>query len=243
MRAGPGSVVLCYHAVSDAWPHPIAVGADAFERQLRLLLRRGFRPAPTAWILAGGRGLMHVTFDDAYRSVERALPALERLGVPATVFACSSLADTGAPLAVSELRGDVARHPQELATMRWDELRELAARGIDIGAHTASHPHLTRLSDAELNAELRSSRRRIEDELGRPCRLLAYPYGEYDERVAAAARAAGYDAAFTLLAPRSPSRYALPRVGVYRRDGGARLMLKTSAAWAAGQRRLARQPA
>jgi peptidoglycan/xylan/chitin deacetylase (PgdA/CDA1 family) len=230
MRVRSQSLVLCYHALSETWPHPIAVSPALFERQLRLLQRRGFRPSSSAEILAGGGRLLHVTFDDAYRSVERAVPVLERLQIPATVFVCSSFADTGAPLAVSELREDLVRYPQELETMRWEQLRELAARGIEIGSHTASHPHLTRLTDAEVNDELLSSRRRIEDELGRQCKLLAYPYGEYNQRVAAAARAAGYQAAFTLLAPPSPSRYAIPRVGVYRKDSLARLMLKTSAA-------------
>jgi peptidoglycan/xylan/chitin deacetylase (PgdA/CDA1 family) len=233
------SLILCYHALSEVWPHPIAVSPAVFERQLRLLARRGLRGSSSAEILAGGRGLIHVTFDDAYRSVEHAVPVLERLRVPATVFVCSSLADTGAPLDVPELRDDLARYRPELATMRWERLRELAERGVEIGAHSVTHPHLTRLSDAELNHELVFSRQRIEDELGRPCRLLAYPYGEYDGRVAAAARTAGYDAAFTLLTPPWPSRYAVPRVGVYRKDGLTRLTLKTSPVWAVGQRRVA----
>ena len=222
-------LVLCYHAVSDSWPHPLAVGPLALECQVRGLLARGFRGATAAETLAGRRRLLHVTFDDAYTSVARALPALERLDVPATVFACASHADEGRPLDVPELAADAAAYPAELATMNWSELRDLADRGIEIGSHTLTHPHLTRLSTEELDGELRESREQIEDELGRPCRFLAYPYGDEDARVHEAARRAGYEAAFALPGTASPLNvHALPRVGVYRRDGPLRVTLKTA---------------
>ena len=89
--------------------------------------------------------------------------------------------------------------------MDWDELRSLADDGIEIGSHTVSHPHLTRLDDATLRLELVDSRERVEDEIGRPCRFLAYPFGEEDGRVRRAARDAGYEAAFALRTGRTPS--------------------------------------
>jgi peptidoglycan/xylan/chitin deacetylase (PgdA/CDA1 family) len=223
-------LVLCYHAASDSWQHQLAVPPRTLERQLRSLLRRGFRPATAAQTLSGGRRLVHVTFDDAYRSIARVLPALERLGLPATVFACAEFAQNGGPLDVAELRDDVRAHPDELATMGWEELRELSERGVEIGSHTLTHAHLTRLSDEELDRELRESRERVETELGRACRFFAYPYGEHDERIRAAVRAAGYEAAFGLPGrSRRGDRYALPRVDVYRKDGTARFLLKTTA--------------
>jgi peptidoglycan/xylan/chitin deacetylase (PgdA/CDA1 family) len=76
----------------------------------------------------------------------------------------------------------------------------------------------------------REARERIAAELRRPCRFLAYPYGEHDARVRAAARAAGYEAAFALRSSEwRPDRYALPRVDLYRRDGDLRARLKTIA--------------
>ena len=80
-------LVLCYHAVSDEWDHLLAVRPRAFERQLTSLLRRGYRPVGASEALAGQGRLLHVTFDDAYRNIAAALEILERLGVPATVFA------------------------------------------------------------------------------------------------------------------------------------------------------------
>jgi peptidoglycan/xylan/chitin deacetylase (PgdA/CDA1 family) len=224
------ALVLCYHSVSDDWEHALAVTRQAFERQLRSLLRRGYRPLPATDLLAGARRGLHVTFDDAYRTVLDALPTLRRLRLPATVFASTAFADAGGrSLDVPELAAEVAAHPHHLATMTWEELRGIAADGVEIGSHTVSHPHLTRLSETELDRELRDSRARVADELGRPCRLLAYPFGEHDERVQAAARRAGYEAAFALAdgAHRANS-FALPRTDLYRRDSLLRATLKTS---------------
>jgi peptidoglycan/xylan/chitin deacetylase (PgdA/CDA1 family) len=222
-----GTLVLCYHAASDGWQHDLSLPPGVIERQLTQLLSRRFRPATAAEVVAGARRSLHVTFDDAFRSIRGVLPALERLGLPATVFACSSYADRPRPLGVSELAAAVERNPAELETMGWDELRELAAAGVEIGAHTRTHAHLTTLGDGELRDELVASREQIEAELGRPCRYFAYPYGEHDSRVSAAVRAAGYDAAFALLDGTVRDLFALPRVDLYPPDKGLRFVLKT----------------
>lgn len=222
-------VVLCYHGVSEEWESGLAVAPSALEVQVADMLRRGYRGGDAAAAVEGRARVVHVTFDDAYRSVGAALPLLERLGVPATVFACAGLADAGAPLDIPEMRGELAAYPDELLTMDWDALRRLVERRVEVGSHTVSHPHLTRLDDGELARELRESKQRLEDELGRPCRYLAYPYGEQDARVRRAAEAAGYEAAFGLPG-RSGDRFAVPRVGVWRKDTRLALRLKTSRA-------------
>jgi peptidoglycan/xylan/chitin deacetylase (PgdA/CDA1 family) len=222
-------LVLCYHSVSDAWEHALAVTPRAFERQLRSLLRRGYRPLAAATLLGGPRRGLHVTFDDAYRSVLGAVPTLRGLGLHATVFASTGFAEGGRPLDVPELAEEAAAHPGELATMTWDELRGISAHGVEIGSHTISHPHLNRLSDADLEREVRDSRTRLEDELGRPCRFFAYPYGDHEDRVRAAVRRAGYEAAFALAAGADRDDcFALPRIDLYRRDSLLRATLKTS---------------
>jgi peptidoglycan/xylan/chitin deacetylase (PgdA/CDA1 family) len=131
---------------------------------------------------------------------------------------------------VPELARDAAAQPGELATMDWDQLRALADRGVEIASHTRTHPHLPRLSDEELELELRESRDVLEAELGRPCRFLAYPYGEEDARVRRAAQAADYEAAFAIQSDeRDVDRYALPRVALFRSDANPlRAALKTT---------------
>lgn len=193
---------------------------------MRFALRCGYLPRGLDEAVFGSGRVLHVTFDDAFRSVEAGLSILDRLGVPATVFACPDYAEGGRKLDVAELAAEAEAHPDELKTMDWDELRSLSSRGVEVGSHTLSHPHLRRLTDADLSRELSESRLRIEEALGHPCRFLAYPYGEEDERVRAAAEAAGYVAAFGLPGRRPLDRYSLPRVGLYPADDALRTAAK-----------------
>jgi peptidoglycan/xylan/chitin deacetylase (PgdA/CDA1 family) len=222
-------LVLCYHAVVDGEPQRLHVRRDALESQLKSLLRRGYRPVTAADAVERRGRLLHVTFDDAFRSVADVLPLLAELGVRTTIFACTSYAQDGRPFGVPELRADAEAHPAAFATMDWDALRAAASGDVEIGSHTVSHPHLTRLSDAELDRELRESKTEVEDALGTPCRYLAYPYGDEDERVRAAARRAGYEAAFAADPGRGyDDRFGLPRLAVYRHDSAIGFRLRTS---------------
>ena len=233
MRRGE-TLVLCYHAVSPGWPEHGCVPPDALERQLSHLLRRGYRPATfTEAVLAPPhRRTLAVTFDDAYGSVhDHARPVLDRLGVRATVFAPTRWVGSREPmpLAARDWRGSA--HEDQLRCMSWDELGELAAGGWEIGSHTVSHPMLTQVGDdAALRAELRDSRAAVEEALGRPCRALAYPYGDYDERVTRMAAEAGYEAAGTLFPGLvgSPPPLQWPRVAVSHHHGPRAFRLKVS---------------
>jgi peptidoglycan/xylan/chitin deacetylase (PgdA/CDA1 family) len=233
--------VLCYHAVSDVWDDPLAVRPETLERQVAAAIRLGWRPAGVADVLAGRSRALHVTFDDAYRGILQVLPSLERLGVRPTVFVCTDFADEGRSLDVPLLDHVPPAHHDELATLRWDELRELAERGIEIGSHTRTHPNLRELSTGELSEELTASRDRIESELGRPCRCLAYPYGQFDVRVRDAVERAGYDAAFGLagIGPLG-GPFGITRVEPSSRDGTATLLVKGSPAWPLVSRALRR---
>jgi peptidoglycan/xylan/chitin deacetylase (PgdA/CDA1 family) len=207
MSGARRSLALCYHAVSPTWEHRLCIQPDLLVRQVRALSR--------FWAV-------HATFDDAFRSAATVFPALERLEVSVQIFVCTRYARAGAPLSIPELAGD---DPAQLATMSWDELREHRDRGIRIGSHAVSHPHLTRLSDAELGRELVDSKGEIEAELDGPCHDFAYPYGEHDQRVRAAARAAGYDHAFALRG-RKGDPYAVRRVDLYRRQTVPRALIR-----------------
>jgi peptidoglycan/xylan/chitin deacetylase (PgdA/CDA1 family) len=234
-RRGNGSfqpLVLCYHGVSSSWGRSLAVTPEAFEHRIRRLLRSGLRPVSAAEVISGRGKVFHVTFDDAFANIVPSLGVLSTLGVPATVFAVSGFAETGRPFDAGRL-GRLEPTPELDAhrrTMTWDELRAIAQQGFEIGSHTETHPHLTRLDDDDLARELQASRERVEAEIGAPCAWLAYPFGDYDARVMAATRSAGYSAGFALAAPIGNfSPYAIPRVGLYRSDGRGRSALKVSA--------------
>jgi peptidoglycan/xylan/chitin deacetylase (PgdA/CDA1 family) len=222
------ALTLCYHAISDSWEDRLAVTPATFERQMRMLRWRGYRPVNANEVTTERGRIFHVTFDDAFRNVASILGVLERLGVPATVFACPGFADHGRPLDVPELVTTSRLHFEEGKTMRWEDLRGLVDHGVEVGSHTLTHPHLTQMESRDLERELRESRERLEDELRRPCRFLAYPYGEENGRVRLAAKAAGYEAAFSLDGEDDATdRYAVPRIGIWRGDGLLRTTLKT----------------
>jgi peptidoglycan/xylan/chitin deacetylase (PgdA/CDA1 family) len=227
-------LVLCYHAISERFPAALSVTPEAFERQLAVLKRAGYRGATFADAVKTTSGrVVAVTFDDAYLSeLTLAKPLLDAVGYPATVYAPTAYLDTPErPLkwdGIEQWHG--GEHEHELLPMSWDQLGELAEAGWEIGSHTRTHPHLHEVSDdAELRAELVESKATVEERLGRECATLAYPYGDYDERVVEAAGAAGYAAAGTLPARLHGERLlAWPRVGVYRGDDERRFRLKVS---------------
>ena len=79
----------------------------------------------------------------------------------------------------------------------WEALRQLASEGVTIGAHTRTHPALTRLAVAEARAEIEGSRDDLARQLGRAPRVFAYPFGDHDDAVVALVRDAGFALAVT----------------------------------------------
>jgi len=189
------------------------------------------------------RGTTALTFDDGFASLhEHALPVLQRLRLPWTVFLVAQTLTPGGQ------RVDWVDTPpdHELATLTLDQVRQMQAAGVSFESHSYSHADLTTLSYDDCVRDLRESRELLEDLLGRPVRLLAYPRGRHNEDVRTAARRAGYSHAFSLPETREPSGpYAVPRVGVHHGNGLAHLRIKsarpyvnlrTGAAYRIGQR-------
>jgi peptidoglycan/xylan/chitin deacetylase (PgdA/CDA1 family)/glycosyltransferase involved in cell wall biosynthesis len=230
-------IVLAYHAVSDSWRSDLTVTPHQLEQQVRGLLRLGYRPATfsDAVLAPTDDRTFVVTFDDAFTSVrDRAAPILARLGVPATMFVPTRwvAADRGRALWEDMDQFLQPGHEHELDLLPWDEIRPFADRGWEIGAHTLTHPRLTQVQDAQLDAELAGSRAEGEQEIGAPCRAIAYPFGDVDERVIAATARAGYAVAAGL-PPAFPGRERAPstplnwrRINVSPTDNGPRFALK-----------------
>jgi len=251
IRGDARVLVLCYHAVSETWPAALSVTPAALRRQLEGFLARGWTAATfSEAVMRTRRGkTLVVTFDDGYDSVRRhASPLLAELGVPGTLFV-----PTNWPGERMQWPGidhwATTAHADELQAMTWDDLRALAAGGWEIGSHTCSHPHLSQLDDDAIRLELVDSRAVCEREIGQPCRSVAYPYGDVDERVRSAAAAAGYDAAAGLGTPAlQRTRFEWPRVGVWHSEPDWRVRINTSrpALWPrmrAIEARLRRRPA
>lgn len=235
-------IALGYHGVSPQWPSPLAVHPELLRRQVAHLLDRGHRPVTVAEAArrGGDEPLLVVTFDDALASVHRlAFPILQELGAVATVYAPSVPILAGEPMAWPEVRRHLdGEHAAELDGMTVEQLREVHAAGWEVGSHTRTHPWLPRLEAGPLRDELVRSRAELRAALRVPCVSLAYPFGAHDDRVVAAAQAAGYETAVTLPRRLRPwprpgadpgERLRLSRIGVYRADDMNRFRLKVAA--------------
>lgn len=87
--------------------------------------------------------------------------------------------------------------------MQWDQIREISRDIIDIGSHTISHPILSKISESSLKAEIVDSKRRLEEEIGKPVPLIAYPVGgqsQISSEVIRVATEAGYRFGITYIA-------------------------------------------
>jgi peptidoglycan/xylan/chitin deacetylase (PgdA/CDA1 family) len=102
----------------------------------------------------------------------------------------------------SILRVDLPDDAFKNLMMSWSDARELSENGIELGAHTASHPILTRISLDEASAELLQSKRHIEEQIGEPVLSFAYPNGQaadFNAELMNRVHRAGFEIAFTLL--------------------------------------------
>ncbi|WP_329114995.1 polysaccharide deacetylase family protein [Streptomyces sp. NBC_01465] len=214
--------ILMYHAVGHRpakAAYGLSVSPEAFGEQMELLAERGFTPLTTAQLAGAWRSSgalpprpVLITFDDGYEGVHRhALPVLAQHGFASTLF-----------VSTGWLRG---RHDVggALDTMLdWDQVRELAAAGTEIGGHTHSHPQMDQLSGEQVWFETLRCRQIIADELGAEPVSFAYPYGYSSRSVRRTVREAGFAQALAVgnaLAVRRQGPYALERVTVRRSTG------------------------
>ena len=141
---------------------------DRLERGLRTLWQRGVRPE--RWPDSGD--------EPTDRSMRRALARPGDWG-PLRVVTSRVERDPAARHAALEglarLGGGRAADPSPM--LAWDDVRELAARGVEIGSHTISHSILSCLPPTEAEGEIGRSKERIEAQLQRPVLGLAFPYG------------------------------------------------------------------
>ncbi|GKY88148.1 polysaccharide deacetylase family protein [Sinisalibacter aestuarii] len=132
---------------------------------------------------------------DLQRLIKVAFAADPNAGAAAVERACGTAVDPG------------FGPDHDFAMMDTAMMRETAARGlIEFGAHTVTHPILSKLSDADLDAEITGSVASVAEAAGRPCRTFAYPNGSYDDfddRAVTLLRASGVSASVTTFQDRA----------------------------------------
>jgi peptidoglycan/xylan/chitin deacetylase (PgdA/CDA1 family) len=227
--------VLMYHRVGtahNAWEARYAISPENFAAHMRALKGAGYRAITidqlVQW-LEGGPQLpdkaLLVTFDDGFRGVgEHALPVMETLGWPFTVFLVSDLIG-------QEDNWTRASNPTGVTypLLGAEEIRDMQQRGVSFHSHTRSHASLPSLNDSDLAEQLAGSRRALADLLGHDVPYIAYPFGHLDERVEAATRAAGYRAAFSTqpgFNRKDVNHYRIRRLDVFGTDTPAMLLRK-----------------
>lgn len=140
--------------------------------------------------------------------------------------------------ALRRLLGAAAPPPAEALHMNWEDARRLLAQGVCFGAHTHTHPILTRIPPEQAEQEIAASKHAIEAELQQPPRFFAYPNGgpgDFDETTKCLLERHGFQAAVTLLRGSNLLRpgvdwMALRRIYIGGSDDRAAFIAKTSGA-------------
>lgn len=183
---------LMYHNINDAYElknDSVEITQDGFEEHIKTLKENGFTPIffneyldyrlyrkqlPDKPIL--------ITFDDGYlNNYTIGFEILKKYDAKATIFIVTGRMG---------LQGAVT-YPH----FTWEQALEMEKSGlVDIQSHTQYHSHLSQIGRASLVVELRKSKYTIEKNLNKKVNILAYPYGEQNDRVITYAKEAGYDA-------------------------------------------------
>lgn len=213
-------LVLAYHGIGDPAVWKLNTSAADFRGHLALLQDFGFDIVAARDVLAGGAGARRcaITFDDCYTNTLAAAEALAAVGGKGTWFAVAD-ACTGVPMWPD-------RRNMGLSTLTFAQLRDLAAAGMEIGAHTARHTPLAGLDAAALRAETAGAWQTLADGLGEAPVSFCYPYGSYDAAAAEAVAAAGFTQAFTtrdFSARLAPGPFEIPRIMIFGWDKPWRL--------------------
>ena len=174
---GDRGVVVAFHRVTDAYRDGLTCSVKDFECFCRFF-RRHFTVIPLPEMvtrLERRQSLsrtLAITFDDGYRdNYDFAAPVLRSLGLPATFFVVSGFIESNT---IGWWDRDCIPPP---AWMTWEQVCQLHADGFDIGAHTRTHANLGEVTGAEAEWEIVGARRELENRLGAPVDLFAYPYG------------------------------------------------------------------
>lgn len=212
--------ILMYHEIATRKDSssPLAVPPDSFAAQLEHLREAGFTgltvTALASALISDPAGLperpIALTFDDGFADFhDAALPLLDRYGFPATVFVTTGW--------IAEAGHVAGGRPGRM--LCWNQIREAAAAGVEIGAHSHRHPQLDQISLSSLRDELVTSKSMLEYGLGFAVPSMAYPYGYSNVRVRRVACEAGYSCACAVgnvIAGPGRDPLALPRLTIRR---------------------------
>ena len=211
--------ILLYHSVSD---NPSSALEDYTLAPARLaehaetIVGQGWRVLTVSELVTtmrtGGIGeepTMAITFDDGFAdTAEVGAAILSQYGLSATLYVTSGYVG-----AQCNWLGPDGRRPMA----SWQQLRDLAAAGWEIGAHSVDHPELDVLARREARMQIQRSRTDLQDGLGLCVDSFAYPHGYHSRSVRDEVIAAGFHNACAVkngLSSADDDPFALARVTV-----------------------------
>lgn len=190
--------VLVYHSVCTD-PAPLmrewAISPARFREHLAFLTREGYETLTVSDYAARlddpsaslPERLAVVTFDDGFADFAvSAVPALVDAGVASTMYVSTAYVGGSS----SWLGPD-----GEQAMLSWDAIAQVAAAGVEIGAHAHHHLPLDELDDVSAEMEISVSKKLLERHLGTSIASFAYPHGYHTRRIKEMVRQAGYRSA------------------------------------------------
>jgi peptidoglycan/xylan/chitin deacetylase (PgdA/CDA1 family) len=178
--------ILCYHRVVPApfnTKHGICVEVQNFKRQMKLIASKGYRTISIDMLTDSlkeetqlPQKSIIITFDDGYQdNYLYAFPILKEYNFTATIYLVSGhIGDTN--------QWDSCPQEEGIKLLSIAEIKEMADYGISFGAHTVTHPHLTRLSEDKAFYEIAQSKKDIEGIIGQKVTSFCYPYGEFSQQ-------------------------------------------------------------
>lgn len=184
-------IILTYHSVGSNGDF-FTVDPDAFRRQMEYL-RNNYSIVPLSEVVNFVKGKkemprrsVSITFDDGYQDFYfNVCPYFRRYKLPATVFVTTGYVGQEWPF---------SKHG--LGMLTWNEIEEISNNGIEIGAHTVTHPNLQEENPSKAECEIMESKREIEKHLKKNVRFLSYPFGRYTNRLLEIAENSGFEAVF-----------------------------------------------
>ncbi len=202
-----------YHNVVHHWSDDIyTVQESLFAQHLQWLRLTHHHPVTISQIAdwLDGRGSLPsraylITFDDGYLdNLEVALPLLQQFRATACIFVTTSWCG------IKEGPPSTRGYPM----LTWPQLRQLADAGVEVGAHTVTHPFLTDIAPESAWEEIYQAKHEIEDRLGREVQAFSYPNSKHNQLIREMVQRAGYRLAYggnSGLSRRETDRYNFSR--------------------------------
>ncbi|WP_231037959.1 polysaccharide deacetylase family protein [Pectinatus frisingensis] len=223
--------VLMYHRIADVKNDRNSLSVKKFAWQLNYLHKKNYhtitlnmlydfyairKKLPSKSIL--------LTFDDGYAdNYTAALPLLVKYKMTAVVFPIGNW--------IGKKNNWENFGKEKTITMTKEQLLDWQQHGQLIASHTMTHPFLTNCTESKIIDELHDSRQLLSNALSANGDFLCYPYGNFNESVAAAAKKTGYKAAFAIFEGVNLFHidlYALPRIPIPSHQSKWEFILKTS---------------